>query len=183
MVFKIITMILAGLTPITCLAEFRDPTQPAYPLATTGINAAGGNELVLSAILISSQSRRATINGVSAKPGQTIAIEQASRLNPEQPALANTAADSDKKDQLFNKAMKPELNLSDAGTNRPTQGKIIDPLLATASEGNNPTNSSTIKIISIRKNSVTIEQNGELKILQLVQRPYKTQSIPKYTLK
>lgn len=152
---------LAGLTPITCLAEFRDPTQPAYPLATTGINAAGGNELVLSAILISSQSRRATINGVSAKPGQTITIEQASRLNPEQ----------------------PELSLSDAGTNRPTQGKIIDPLLATASEGNNPTNSSTIKIISIRKNSVTIEQNGELKILQLVQRPYKTQSIPKYTLK
>ncbi|MCF7965156.1 MAG: hypothetical protein K9L79_06420 [Methylobacter tundripaludum] len=33
----------------------------------------------------------------------------------------------------------------------------------------------TIKVISIQKNSVIIEQNGERRTLQLVQRPYKTQ--------
>jgi len=42
--------------------------------------------------------------------------------------------------------------------------------------------SRTIKIISIRKNSVTIIQNGELKTLQLVQRPYQTTNT-KHTLK
>jgi hypothetical protein len=31
-----------------------------------------------------------------------------------------------------------------------------------------------IKIIRIRHNSVTVQQNGEIKTLQLVQRPYKT---------
>jgi len=31
-----------------------------------------------------------------------------------------------------------------------------------------------IKIINIRKNSVTIKQNGTIKTLQLLQRPYKT---------
>jgi hypothetical protein len=32
-----------------------------------------------------------------------------------------------------------------------------------------------IKIITIRKNTVTIDQNGNIKTLQLLQRPYKTQ--------
>lgn len=32
-----------------------------------------------------------------------------------------------------------------------------------------------IKIIKIRKNSVTIDQNGTIKTLQLLQRPYKAQ--------
>jgi hypothetical protein len=32
-----------------------------------------------------------------------------------------------------------------------------------------------IKIIKIRRNSVTINQNGTIKTLQLLQRPYKTQ--------
>jgi hypothetical protein len=32
-----------------------------------------------------------------------------------------------------------------------------------------------IKIIKIRKNTVTINQNGTIKTLQLLQRPYKTQ--------
>jgi hypothetical protein len=32
-----------------------------------------------------------------------------------------------------------------------------------------------IKIITIRKNAVTINQNGTIKTLQLLQRPYKTQ--------
>lgn len=35
--------------------------------------------------------------------------------------------------------------------------------------------SGNIKIIKIRKNSVAINQNGSIKTLQLLQRPYKTQ--------
>lgn len=35
--------------------------------------------------------------------------------------------------------------------------------------------SGNIKIIKIRKNTVTIDQNGTIKTLQLLQRPYKTQ--------
>jgi len=31
-----------------------------------------------------------------------------------------------------------------------------------------------VKVIRIRHNSVTVQQNGEIKTLQLVQRPYKT---------
>ncbi|WP_262967007.1 hypothetical protein [Methylobacter psychrophilus] len=34
--------------------------------------------------------------------------------------------------------------------------------------------SGSIKIINIRKNSVTINQNGTIKTLQLLHRPYKT---------
>lgn len=35
--------------------------------------------------------------------------------------------------------------------------------------------SGNIKVIKIGKNSVTINQNGTIKTLQLLQRPYKTQ--------
>lgn len=212
--FKImITILLAGLAPMPCSAEFRDPTQPAYPLpSTTGAAADSDNTLVLSAILISSQSRRATVNGVSAKQGQTIVIKQTPTLKPALVTPASTVTSGDKKNELRNKAME----YANAKTNRPTQenimsplGSMIAPLPASATgsmnipqlQGQNtvpaetstrqqpntvqhaetthiPTRSSTIKIISIHKNSVTITQNGELKTLQLVQRPYKTQKIP-----
>ncbi len=216
----LIIVLLAEFTAMPCLAEFRDPTQPAYPMLSpspTAANAVGGDfALVLSAILISAKSRRATINGVSAKQGETIVIEQtASTVNPEP---ANTATSSDKQNESLNTTMKSALSLSNAGTNPPALrnmtaplgnplGNIIAPLVASAIKSMDipqlqkprsmnssagtpqqsdsvqhptahiPARSSSIKIISIHKNSVTIEQNGELKTLQLVQRPYKTHQI------
>ncbi len=181
----LITTLLSGLISMPCSAEFRDPTQPAYPLPQADDAAAGiGNtELVLSAIWISSQSRRATINGIIAKRGQTIEIEPASTFNPE-PANPDTAGDKE--------------NNSNTGTNRPAQKNSPAPLprattgnknivqpqeqramittAGTRQQANTAKHSTrTIKIIDIHKNSVTIDQDGERKTLQLVQRPYKTQ--------
>lgn len=89
-------------------SELRDPTQPAYPMNSIEATVANiDEEPRLSAIWIYEKSRWATINGIQAKQGQTIA--------------------------------------------------------------------DNIKIIKIHKNSVTIDQNGTIKTLQLLQRPYKTQ--------
>jgi len=164
-VFRImLTILLAGLTAIPCNAEFRDPTQPAYQLPAPAANDAGGDtELVLSAIWISSQSRRATINGILAKQGQTIDIGQTSALNNEP---ASTATPSDKNDI----PLKPSAMDTTPSYVIPTPDSI--PPLKPAHIAARP---NTIKIISIHKNSVTITQNGELKTLQLVQRPYKIQ--------
>jgi hypothetical protein len=196
LVYKIIAILLAGLAPMPCGAEFRDPTQPAYLLPTTAVDntASSNSELVLSAIWISSQSRRAIINGVSAKQGQTIDVTPISSLIPKQTTPTNTAT-------ADNKAIESALSLSNGHTNSGTsQENILTSLLSavtenapqkeqsainTANKGdaihpktaNIPSQSTTIKIISILKNSVIIDQNGELKTLQLVKRPYKTQQI------
>lgn len=144
--FRIMLIILlTGLSPIPCNAEFRDPTQPAYQLPAAD-DTGGDTELVLSAIWISPHSRRATINGILARQGQTIDIEQASALHPE-PATSYVA---------------PGISLPPDSMESLKTARI-------------PARSNTIKIISIHKNSVTITQNGELKTLQLVQRPYKIQ--------
>lgn len=219
--FKImtITMLLVALVPAPCSAEFRDPTQPAYsPSSVAGEanGSEGDNELVLSAIWISSHSKRATINNINAKEGQTIVIEQTPALKPAPATSANTVSAGDKTKELLNKAMK----LANAKSNNPTQESIISSLgnmtgplggmaapLLTSEIGSmdipqpqeqspmpaetsiqqqpdtahpkqaphTPTpRSITIKIVSIHKNSVIIDQNGELKTLQLVQRSYKT---------
>jgi len=213
-VFKsIITILLTGLAVMPCHAEFRDPTQPAYPLpkaADTNTPGSSNIELVLSAIWISSHSRRATINGISGKQGQTLVIKQAPALNPEPavPASAPVAKTN---------ARTTSANSSDSPPNAMDSGMLdkllaiapggFAPLLATATKSmdipqlqesisvNTPaantrqqTNTPkrpktayipaapiTIKIISIHKNSVVVDQNGELKTLQLVQRPYKAQ--------
>lgn len=206
--FKImITILLSGFAPMLCSAEFRDPTQPPYllPIATADNKATSNSELVLSAIWISSQSRRATINGVSAKQGQTINVEPVSSLTPKQTTPTNTTTEN-------NKTIESALSLSNghanAGTHQLSQENISVPLLSAVPENNSlahqkeqsamktankdnfihpkaptihspiaanfPSQSMTIKIISILKNSVTIDNNGELKTLQLVQRPYKT---------
>lgn len=214
MAFKIITLLTAGLAAMPCSAEFRDPTQPAYPPSSTAEanGSESGNELVLSAIWISSQSRRATINGINAKEGQTIVIEQTPTMKPAPATPANTVAVGDRKNELLDKA----LELSNAKTNTsPAQeniisslgnmagpvGGLVAPLLTTAigsmgipqlqpaetgiqqqADSTQPLKTAhttaprslTIKIISIRKNSVIIDTNGELKTLQLVQRSYKT---------
>jgi hypothetical protein len=164
-VFRIL-LLLAGLASMPCRAEFRDPTQPAYPLTSATANdGASDTPLVLSAIWISPHSRRATINGVSARQGQTIVIEQTSALKPAPATPETGAATGDKSDKPLNKA-KEYVNESDeTAESVPARSDTI-----------------TIKIISIRKNSVIIAQNGELKTLQLVQRPYKTIN-SKYTQK
>ena len=203
---SIITILFTGFVAIPCYAEFRDPTQPAYPLpgVVSADVADSYNELVLSAIWISSHSRRATINGVSGKQGQTITIEQASPVSPEPATPANAPALSNNSSNSSSGAgstMDPGL-LDKLTAIAPMQ---FAPLLATAAKSIDlpqlqeqnaispppprqqansaqhskaahiPARSSTIKIISIRKNSVIVEQDGERKTLQLVQRPYKTQ--------
>lgn len=99
------TLLLAGL-PVAGHAELRDPTKPPYSTQQETAVLDADDELSLSAIWITAKSRRATLNGVTAKQGQTI-------LN-------------------------------------------------------------SVKIISIRHNSVTLNQNGIIKTLHLLQRPYKT---------
>lgn len=198
--FRII--LLAWLVSMPCHAEFRDPTQPAYPVPAAAANAAADTELVLSSILISSKYRRATINGVSAKQGETIEIEPVSPVNPNPAAPENTVITGDKTTELLNKIT----GLTNAETNHPKPENILAPLLSAVTGDSNltkllnqgpmntaastqqqtntdkqskarpiPAHPIIIKIISIHKNSVTIEQNGERKTLQLVHRPYKTQ--------
>jgi len=109
---RILTALLLAVAPLSGFAEFRDPTTPIVPLSpktesTEEVKTATPETpLVLSAIWISAKSRRATINGVTAKSGQTI--------------------------------------LGD------------------------------IKVVRIARNTVTIQQNGETKTLQLLHRPYST---------
>lgn len=101
----LLTVLLVAGFAVTGHAELRDPTKPySAQTETAVINA--DDELSLSAIWITAKSRRATINGVTARQGQTI-------LNG-------------------------------------------------------------VKIIRIRHNSVTLNQNGIIKTLHLIQRPYKT---------
>jgi hypothetical protein len=103
--YKCFWILFAAMTlPVIGLAEIRDPTKPSSPLQTEkSVNEQEG-ELIVSAIWITPKSRRATINGIAAKPGQII-------LNG-------------------------------------------------------------VKIIRIQHNSVTLQQNGVIKSLQLIQRPF-----------
>lgn len=102
---KLIILLLPAFMPIIGSAVVRDPTTPSYPVQTESSTTSHNDELILSAIWISAKSRRATLNGVSARQGETI-------LNG-------------------------------------------------------------IKVMQIRHNSITIKQNGVIKTVQLVQRPYK----------
>ncbi len=174
MAFKFI-ILLAGLASLPCNAEFRDPTQPAYPLPST-TTADTDNTLVLSAIWISSRSRRATINGIPVRQGQTVVIEHTPVLKPELPPSTNSVFINDKKNEPLDKATK-HVN-SSTGISNPLEERTIPTKQqsdrARGETAHIPEHSTKIKIISIYKNSVIISQNGELKTLQLVQRPYKT---------
>lgn len=158
-------ILLAGLALVPCNAEFRDPTQPAYPVSAATENAVSSEtKLVLSAIWISAQSRRATINGVSVKQGQTLIIEQDSALDPD---LGDTDQLSTHRSGI---ASPPDLTAKDGGNPARLPGAVA--AMPSYRSARIPARSNTIKIIRIYKNSVTINQNGELKTLQLVQRPY-----------
>ncbi len=159
--------------PMICNAEFRDPTQPAYPLpptAATGADNVAAIELVLSAIWITPNSRRATINGVVVKQGQTIDIKP---VTPKNTAPTNRPKPENQELSVLADAIgNPDIA-------RPQQQNIMSPprqdraVAAThAKTYPSAAQASTIKIIDIDKNSVTIDQNGKLKTLQLVQRPY-----------
>lgn len=70
--FKLLTVFFTAiLYNSLCSAELRDPTKPAYYSPETTIDHRI-EELRLSSIWISDLSRRATINGVIAKQGDTI---------------------------------------------------------------------------------------------------------------
>ncbi len=63
------------LSSVLCKAEFKDPTKPNYPSSTVVIDnstTTAIDQLVLSAIWITTTAKWATINGVTAKQGQTI---------------------------------------------------------------------------------------------------------------
>ncbi|MEY3758961.1 MAG: hypothetical protein RIR39_452 [Pseudomonadota bacterium] len=91
---------------LPCVAELRDPTQPAYPVKSELTAGKMVEETSrLTGIWISKTSRWVIINGVKAEQGQAIA--------------------------------------------------------------------GSINIIKIRKNEVTINQKGTIKILQLVQSPHR----------
>lgn len=198
--FKVLLLLLGlvvGPASMPCRAELRDPTQPAYPppsaAANDNVNDAA---LVLSAILISPRSRRATINGVSGRQGQTIVIGQAPALEPASAIPANSTATGGKSHDQLNKTREyakenhePPLGQIEAPPHAPDSMDSLRPGEQSAGTaeasafkqpttaqhaGTAPMRSNTIKIISIRKNSVIVSQNGVLKTLQLVQRPYKT---------
>lgn len=104
---KLLSIFVLSVVSLPVHAELKDPTRPAYPATIEATVDTVTVEPQLSAIWMSKKSRWATINGIQAKQGQTIA-------------------------------------------------------------GN-------IKIIKVSKNAVTIDQNGTVRTLQLLQRPYKTQ--------
>lgn len=181
----VIATLLSGLISMPCSAEFRDPTQPAYPLPPSEDAAAGSDntEFVLSAIWISSQSRRATINGIIVKRGQTIEIEPASSFNS-RPTNPDTSVDKENNPntgtnrpaQKNSAALLPNVATGNKNIVRPQEQSAMNTAADTRQQANTAKHSvRTIKIIDIHKNSVTIDQDGERKTLQLVQRPYKTQ--------
>jgi hypothetical protein len=161
---------------MSCRAEFRDPTQPAYPLpSATANDSVNDPPLVLSAIWISPHSRRATINGISARQGQTIVIGQTPALKPAPATPETGAATGDKQLNTAKEYVKENAESPLGHTTTPLPAPASRPLEQNGETAESvPARSNTVKIISIRKNSVIIAQNGELKTLQLVQRPYKT---------
>jgi len=64
--------LLVFLTSTSTFAELRDPTKPAYFSSDIATAQQPGDELKLSSIWSSGKSRRATINGVTAREGETI---------------------------------------------------------------------------------------------------------------
>jgi len=70
---KISLLLVIVLFSALCRADFKDPTKPDYA-PSTGVIKENTTEatLVLSAIWITATAKRATINGVTAKQGQTI---------------------------------------------------------------------------------------------------------------
>lgn len=72
---KISLLLAIALFSALSHADFKDPTKPNYAPSASVIKedaATAADEPVLSAIWITSTTKRATINGVTAKQGQTI---------------------------------------------------------------------------------------------------------------
>lgn len=69
---KSLFLIVGLLYNIYCFAEFKDPTKPASYSQNTDVISRQSKQLKLSSIWISGDSRRATINGVTAQQGDFI---------------------------------------------------------------------------------------------------------------
>jgi hypothetical protein len=221
-------LVLVGLMPWVVHAQFRDPTQPAYPLPAQLDNSSVDyhvqTELVLSAIGMSSKSKWAIINGVLAKQGETVTI------GPKPDLSVQPAPSINSNDSAGNALQNLMTSLSGGSAQHLQQTKsesdgnntmnaitemagplagLIGPLVAGAKQSLDvpqlqPQNKSrsdkifkqeaksdsalpvqalrsiTIKIMAIGKNSVTIDQSGEIKTLQLIRRSYKTTQTPLY---
>ena len=209
MVFKtLLILVLVGCLPWVGHAQFRDPTQPAYPLPTKVDSSAERHveaELILSAIGISSKTRWAIINGVLAKQGETVTITakpDSSHIESANNTMQNLAMSLTGHSKQHLPSTHQDVNGNvDMSTRSEMTGPlagIVSPLVAGAiksldipqlqQQNKDPAasgveqakraplqslHSMTIKIMSIGKNSVTIDQNGELKTLELIQRSYK----------
>ena len=215
MVFKtLLILVLVGCLPWVGHAQFRDPTQPAYPLPTKVDSSAERHveaELILSAIGISSKTRWAIINGVLAKQGETVTITakpDSSHIESANNTMQNLAMSLTGHSKQHLPSTHQDVNGNvDMSTRSEMTGPlagIISPLVAGAIKSldipqlqqqnkdaaasgfeqeakRDPLlslHSMSIKIMSIGKNSVTIDQNGELKTLKLIQRSYKTTHKP-----
>lgn len=69
-IFKIIVLTVIIL-PV-CQAELRDPTKPIFYSTQAAADYPSAEILVLSSIWMSGRAKRVTINGVTAKQGETI---------------------------------------------------------------------------------------------------------------
>lgn len=193
---------LAGLVAVPCRAELRDPTKPAYQQAAAIPNKAEKSniELVLSAIWITPRSRRATINGITGKQGETLLIEPKQPLPIAQPMaqtnkapkpISRTAGNappvnmaSNMLDKLLSASPTEIGSILATGGNNAQQMQYADalsgirqqPTIAQNSDATYvPASPISVKIVNIYKNSVVIEQDGESKTLHLIQRLHKTQ--------
>lgn len=74
MVYKILSTLFLTLPCLQpCLAEPKDPTKPAFYSSTKAVSShEQSSDLKLSSIWSSAYSKRVTINGVTAKQGETI---------------------------------------------------------------------------------------------------------------
>lgn len=69
--FKIAVILTLLAIPV-CHAELKDPTKPAFYSSASTSDYQPTDVLKLSSIWTSAQTQRATINGVTAKPGEVI---------------------------------------------------------------------------------------------------------------
>lgn len=72
MAYNHLILFIISLYSSVCFGELRDPTKPASYIPNRESVYTLSNELKLTAIWSSAHSKRATINGVTAKPGETI---------------------------------------------------------------------------------------------------------------
>lgn len=184
-------LIVMGFLVQDAQAEFRDPTLPAYPLPPIQAEGSGSGlgsnnyvpdlaaHIVLTAIWQSSSTRRATINGTTVAVGETITFEPASVndqtknvnsalvISRQKPGTVSKKKQGKESVLAFSRKASDELAMqtTDEGVKKQNEA---------AEKNQRRGHSLTIRVVAINKNSVIIEQDGERKTLDLLQRSYQT---------